>query len=336
MKQPIIVKYVKFYNYHLGLGILFATLVSLIAIVLDVIGISVFIPALAGFISNDANFEIPAALKFLDTNYINFYIQDNGKFLFVYLIVFIFLLKAVVQFIHGFYIAKLRSQLSYKLRKNYIKLYAQTSYTYSRNLNSGYLVGLLSEQIFKITTSVIFYLQFFATGLAVFCYVIIGILVSSNVSIYIAVSGVCLVVIYRYMNQKIAKFSQIFTYNSNIFASRTLQLTRNIKYLVSTNSTNAFESLAGKSASMAASDDKKIGIISAISTSIKEPIILILIVIVIYYETVRVQNPGTEVLLSVVFFYRAFNSAINCQNFYQRFLECTGVHWGVISPSGAR
>ena len=126
------------------------------------------------------------------------------------------------------------------------------------------------------------------------------------------------------MNQKIAKFSQIFTYNSNIFVSRTLQLTRKIKFLVSTNSTNAFESLAEKSASMAASDDKKIGIISAISTSIKEPFILILIVLVIYFETVRVQNPGTEVLLSVVFFYRAFNSAVNCQNFYQRFLECTG------------
>ena len=212
MKQPDIIKYVKFYNYHLGLGILFATLVSLIAIVLDVIGISVFIPALAGFISNDANIQIPSALKFLDTSYINFFIQDNGKFSFVYLIVFIFLLKAVVQFIHGFYIAKLRSQLSYKLRTNYIKLYAQTSYTHSRNLNSGYLVGLLSEQIFKISTSVIFYLQFFATGLAVFCYLIIGILISSNVGIYIAISGVCLVVIYRYMNQKIAKFSQIFTY----------------------------------------------------------------------------------------------------------------------------
>ena len=76
MKQPNLFKYVKFYNYHLGLGVLFATLVSLVAIVLDVIGISVFIPALAGFISNDANIQIPSALKFLDTSYINFFIQE--------------------------------------------------------------------------------------------------------------------------------------------------------------------------------------------------------------------------------------------------------------------
>jgi len=298
--------------------------ISLIAIILDAIGISVFVPALASIISNEGVFQLPANLLFWDKEGLNFPFNTNNNLFVIYLIIIVFSLKASVQFLYGANIAILRSNLSSKLRIDYVTQYSITSHLHTKQLNSGYLVGLLGEQIFKISNSVVFYLQFCATGLAVFLYIVVGAFISPNVGIYLSLSGLCMLLIYLHLNQKITKTSQLFTLNSNKFASRVLQLTRNIKYLISTNSTKTYQDLASNSANMAAKNDKKIGLLAAFSTSIKEPLIIIVITIIIYIEAIKFGNSGSEVLLSVVFFYRGFNAAMSSQNFYQRFLECTG------------
>ena len=324
MKHHMRFRYLRFYSNQLGFSVYYATIFSLIAILLDALGISIFIPVLANILSNGGEIQLPKMLSFLNTEKINFWRHPNNQIFVIYFIIGIFLLKAFIQFLHGAYIAKLKSNLSSKLRINYLNQYSKTSYKLLKTLNSGYLVGLLGEQTFKISTSVLFFLQFTAMSLSVCIYVLIGALFAPNIGLYIGISSLGLFLIYRHINKKIVKHSLIFTKNSNKFASRVLQLTRNIKYLVSTNSINTYEDLARFSAIEAASNDRKIGILSAFSTSIKEPLIIALITVVIYFESIKYGKPGADILLSVVFFYRGFTAAISCQNFYQRFLESTG------------
>ena len=104
MKQPKLIKYVDFYNTNLGIGVILATLVSLVVIILDVVGISLFIPVLTSLVSSDQEFQISLFAKSLDNTKLNFLLRENERFLLIYLIIIIFFLKSLVHFIHGFFL----------------------------------------------------------------------------------------------------------------------------------------------------------------------------------------------------------------------------------------
>ena len=70
--------------------------------------------------------------------------------------------------------------------------------------------------------------------------------------------------------------------------------------------------------------EKKTGIAYAFTSAVREPFIIICIIIILYYEVAIVKNPISSSIVSLALFYRALNSLLGFQGNFQNLLEYSG------------
>jgi subfamily B ATP-binding cassette protein MsbA len=146
----------------------------------------------------------------------------------------------------------------------------------------------------------------------------------------VIVGGAASNVIYRRIYKATKKASVELSHKGANFNSFLIQTTQYFKYL---KSTNHFSRYAGKLKSVINQTEglnKKIGHLTAIVVSIKEPIIVIIVTLVIFAQVTWMGASLGSIILSLLLFYRSLNYLVMVQNYWQDFNEHSG---GVTSVS---
>jgi len=103
-----------------------------------------------------------------------------------------------------------------------------------------------------------------------------------------------------------------------------IQSIHGFKYLTSTNQMHKVEKNAQKSVRRFTHHSIKTGIAAALTGSIREPIAVLFIIGVVYFQVVIFQEPISPILVSIVLFYRGLNSILIIQSSWQTTLESIG------------
>ncbi|MDC3095322.1 ABC transporter ATP-binding protein/permease [Prochlorococcus sp. AH-716-M06] len=320
-----ILKYVEIYKKFLGLKIYLGFSLFIISNILEGIGILMFIPLLESLSKNQ--FHSDNQHSFILENIVKIFQLINvdlNSFNLVIFIIFSILIKSLFLYLAFSYIAFLRSDLTVILKKKIYKTFSNISYGYYQKLSISHTNNLLNEQSNRAVLAYYYLNQL----ISAVCVTLVYLAVSVSVDISVVLLCVPIVLLLIFLSKTLVSdvrlASRFFSSQSSILTKQSIQFLQNFKYLKATNNINFSDKEIYNSIYKLSSYEKKIGRSQAGTLSLKEPIVLIIILIAIYYKVVMLGQSLEQTLVSFLCVYRSLTGILSIQGYSQQTFQFVG------------
>ncbi len=228
-----------------------------------------------------------------------------------------FILKGLVTFFATGFTAYLIGQLLKEIKLKLFNLYSGMSLGYFSSKNSGDLINTINEQPVKaleafkqltllgshlINTLILMTLAFFMTF---------------SFGVMASFLGIFLLLIFMRMNSYVQGLSRIAAKENGVLTKWLIQCLHGFKYLISTNKIYPLKKNIYNSISILTNTQVKSGIAGAFTQSVREPIAVVFIMLIVYFQIFIFELRLEPILVSIALFYRALNSTLAVQSSFQ-------------------
>jgi subfamily B ATP-binding cassette protein MsbA len=317
--RPIydILRYLKIYQFFLGARIYLIYALSSIASFFEGIGILMLLPLLQSLEGPVNENEINGGVNEILYKLIDALGLSNSVTSILLLISVAFILKAIITFFalgyNAFLIGKLLKEIKIKL----FNLYSKMSLNYYSSKNTGDLINIINEQP---TKSVEAFKQLTLLGSHLINTIILMTIAFSmtlSFGIMALILGIFLLILFLKMNSYVQNLSRIAAKENGILNKWLIQTLHGFKYLISTSQIRKLEEYINNSISILTSTTIKSGVAGAFTQSVREPIAVVFIMIIVYVQLFVFGLRLEPILVSIALFYRALNSTLAVQSAFQ-------------------
>ena len=300
---------------------------SLVVGLLDGFGLALFIPVFqmaADGITPESR-EALGGLSFLLD-----WIEDLGFGLnlnvILVVMVALFLLKSVLKFYDGIWKTKLQMEFVKKLRYEMVDGLGGMAYKNFVKLDAGKIQNTLSGEVFKVTYSFLTYFSTIQFMVLLSVYVGLALITNFQFAILVGIGGFLSNFIFKAIFKFTEKASVGVTAFNHEFQSYLIQSIHNFKYLKATDYFSKYKLKLKAIIDSIEEKQKKIGVYNSFLSSTREPIVLIIVVVVMLIQVNYLGGQVAAIMASLLFFYRALNYLISLQTSWQGFVA----HYGGI------
>jgi ABC-type multidrug transport system fused ATPase/permease subunit len=317
--RPIydILRYLKIYQFFLGARMYLIYALSSIASFFEGIGILMLLPLLQSLEGPVNENEINGGVNEILYKLIDALGLSNSVTSILFLISVAFILKAIITFFalgyNAFLIGKLLKEIKIKL----FNLYSKMSLNYYSSKNTGDLINIINEQP---TKSVEAFKQLTLLGSHLINTIILMAIAFSmtlSFGIMALILGIFLLILFLKMNAYVQNLSRIAAKENGILNKWLIQTLHGFKYLISTSQIRKLEEYISNSISILTSTTIKSGVAGAFTQSVREPIAVVFIMIIVYVQLFVFGLRLEPILVSIALFYRALNSTLAVQSAFQ-------------------
>ena len=319
MFKPIIdiFRYLKIFQVYLGIRMYFIYGLGVIASISEGIGILMLLPLLQSLDNDISVNESDEGINQYLYQLIDFFGFSDSIISILLLISIAFIIKGIITFFALGLTASLIGQLLKEIKVKLFNLYSRMSYSYFSSKNTGDLINLINEQPTKsleafkqlsllgshfINTVVLMSLAFFMTFS--FGLMALGL-------------GIILLILFLRMNSYVQNLSRISAEENGVLTKWLIQSLHGFKYLISTNQINSIKLYIDNSISILTSAQIKSGVAAAFTQSVREPIAVLFIMLIVYVQIFIFDLRLEPILVSIALFYRALNSTLAVQSAFQ-------------------
>lgn len=326
MFKPIkdVFRYIKIFEIYLGIRMYLIYFLSLLASVFEGIGIIMLLPLLES-IDTSANPDKPeSGISKILYEIIEFLGFSNSIVSILLLIATAFIIKGIITFCALGFNAFLMGQLLKEIKVKLFQLYSSMSYSYYSSKNTGDLINLINEQPTKaleafkqltllgsylINTVILITLAFFMTF---------------SFGLMALILGIVLLVLFLRMNSYVQNLSRIAAKENGTLTKWLIQALHGFKYLVSTDQLDKLKKYVNNSITILTSTQVKSGIAGAFTQSVREPIAVVFIMVIVFLQIFVFGLRLEPILVSIALFYRALNSTLAVQSAFQATFQHIG------------
>ncbi|WP_313803832.1 ABC transporter ATP-binding protein [Flavobacterium sp.] len=315
--------FVYFYRY-LGYRLFVIVGLSIAVGFLDGMGLTMFLPLLKLAEGGDVNqddslgdlsFIVDAADK------INLPLSFGVVLLF--LMVF-FALKGLVSYLSGIYKITTKQYFTRELRLKLIRLFDRYSYTRFVLSDVGHIQNAMTGEVSRATGAFTSYFSCFQNGILILVYLFFAFLVDWKFTLLISLGGLLTNFFYRIIYKKTKTESVSLSQSNSSFQGLIIQYIANYKYLRATGFSKNYSERLSDSTKEIEQKVKTIGKLDVLISASREPILVVIICLVIWFQTYYLKGSFSAILVSLLFFYRALTSLIVLQTNYNSFLAVYG------------
>ena len=229
---------------------------------------------------------------------------------------FIFLQKTLASYIN--------SNLLKDLRIDFCDRYKNMKYLYYTNTGIGYLNNIVTTEIGRGVSGLNKYIAVIGSLIFILIYISFAIIINYKMTIVVLCLSLLLFALMRGLSRSSKKMSLLLSETNAQLQSLLIQTIYNFKYLKATNSfTHVFKHLHDKIKKNYIYEFK-LQVLGTIPSSIIEPIsVLFLSGLVLYYVGFMGKSI-TEMLVLMIFFYKAFSYVFRFQSDWQKFNASLG------------
>jgi ABC-type multidrug transport system fused ATPase/permease subunit len=321
-----ILKYIKIFKGYLGTRMYLVYFFGAIASLFEGIGIIMFLPLFQSFDNSSitSELETPSQIDIILNDLIAWLQIENSMFSILILITSIFILKGVLVFIALSYNSFLTGQLLKIIKQRLFNLYTSMTYNYYTKKNTGHLINLINEQPSKTLIAFRKLTTFMSNLINTSILIILAFTISVVLGATSLVIGLIIVFLFLRISRYVKRLSVETAKEDGDLNKWLIQTLQGFKYLVSTNQIFKLKRNIVKSITILSSNQTNAGIAAAFTQSIREPIAVTLIVILIYIQIFVLGLRLEPLLVSIALFYRALNSILALQNAFQGTFEYIG------------
>ncbi len=325
--KEFVKKYFKHFAYfyrYLRYRVFINMLLSIGVGVLDGFGLAMFIPLLQMVDGqSEAGAEGMGGFSFLITIFQQFGIPLTLVSVLMIIAVF-FLLKGVVSFVSAYYKAYVLQFFIRKLRYQNIDALSSYAYKHFVNADSGRIQNTLSGEVGRVTTAYNTYFATLQSGVMVTVYLTFAMISNLQFAILVAIGGFLTNLLYRQIYNRTKKQSLKVTHEGHIFQGQLIQKVAFFKYLKATGFMSQFDRMIKRTIDNLVKANLKIGFYNSLLAASREPLVILVVVIVILVQVKFLGGSLSGILLSLLFFYRSLTYLVGLQNSWNGFLNVSG------------
>ncbi|MCX2739970.1 ABC transporter ATP-binding protein [Pontibacter anaerobius] len=313
-----------FYSY-LGNRIFVSVGLSLLVGVLDGFGLAMFLPLLQMISGSpdEVQSEQMGNLSFLvdGLQYFGFSLTLPT----ILIVIFIFFtLKGGFKFIEGFYKVILQQKFIRQIRFSNIDLLSGYQYNSFVRSDSGRIQNTITGEVDRLLLAYRSYFTAFQYGILVLVYTSLAFLANPQFAVLVAIGGGLTNVMFKKVYYTTKKLSRNLTNENHAFQGLLIQEVHNFKYLKASGLIGKFGQKLKSSIKSIEELQRRIGVLAALLSSMREPLVMLVVVIVILVQVNIFSHNLGVLILSLLFFYRSLTFLMGLQNFWNTFLSVSG------------
>lgn len=327
IKSKKLFKYHNIFQSYIGHKTYIVIILTIFSGLMESVGIGMLIPLLesiSSINSDDINTKNYSFLGSISLNIIDWLkIEKTYSSLLIFISIF-FILKALFRFLALASIGILRGKLLFEIKHKLYIYFSNLEYVVYSKKNTGEMVNLLNVQTHRALQAFHFFNQIIMSVINAIIYFSLAMLISSNFGLMIMVCGLFLMLLMSIVNKSILSLSIKNTEESGILAKLFIQTMSGFKYLLATNKLSILSPKIGLSIKRLSKTVSKLSIASSFSSSLREPISIIFIIIIIYIQLEVLNLSLAPILVSLLLFYKCLTSISSVQENYQQTLAHAG------------
>jgi ABC-type multidrug transport system fused ATPase/permease subunit len=312
---------------HLKYRIFLSLVVSLFVGTLDGLGLAMFIPLLKMVDTSGSQSAMETDelgnLSFLVESIESIGISINLFSILLTILIF-FSLKGVFKFFQGYLKVVYQQYFIKRIRIGNANLLANYKYSEYVKSNAGRIQNTFTGEVNRVNLSFSSYFMTVQAAVLVGVYVTLAFLSNPQFALLITIGGVCTNFIFKKLYFKTKKKSRLLTEEMHEFQGLLIQKIINFKYLKATSLIFKYVEKLKIKINNIEITQRKIGILNAILQAIREPLTMLIVVIVIIIQVEFLSGKLNLIILSLLFFYRALTFLMSMQSQWNTFLSVSG------------
>lgn len=322
--------YYNIIGYRLFVGILLSITVSL----LDGLGLTMLMPLLQAVEGGTATSEeTMGSLHYFASFLENFGLSLTVNSVLV-VIACLFMLKGFVTFLDQNYQIGLIHLFMKKVRHKLVSNLNNLSYEGYLQLDAGTIQNTFISEVQRMSQAIKGYLRAAQGLLMMLTYVVLAVMANYQFAIMVTAAALLSNLFYRKIYLMVKSLSGQISKKGNFFNAYMIEAIHNFKYLKSTGYFTTFSKKLDSVIDKTEILNKKTGFYNAITTGIREPMVVVIVVFVIFVQVNYLGGTFSSIILSLLLFYRGLNYLINVQNYWQVFVQNIGALQSVTKISG--
>ena len=323
VKLKLIKNSFKYFYKKLKNKIFISVFASLIVGVMDGLGLAMFFPLLKIANGQDAISDTNEYLVYIYKMIETFGLSVNLQSILIFICV-LFMIKGISNYISKIYRVSLRHLFMRKLRIEIVESLNSLEYKTFVFTNPGRIQNTITEEVERIGTAFRSFFWSMEQIVLICVYIFLAFLLDPYFAFFISIGAFIINIFFGQLFSSTKKLSKYVTNSSNAFQGLLIQYVTNFKYLKTTGFNWPFsEKLKNRIIDL---EKSKKGILKndAIFQSASEPLIVVVVAIILIFQTMFLESSLDLALISLLFFYRALNSLMVLQTSYNQFLSVIG------------
>ena len=318
--------YFKFYYNIVGNRLLVYLALGIVISFLDGIGLSMFIPLLQAVNKNGGQSTHGESLGQL--HHLTDWIQSLGFDLNITtvltILVLTFVIKGLIKFVQLSYYASLKMIFLKRVRYKLLSNLENLSYSAYLKVDAGKIQNTMTNEVGRLFLTMTSYFSAAQSFAMLSTYIFLAFISNYQFAILVCLGGVLSNGIYKTLYKKTKKLSIKISEKGSDFNGFLIQAVHYFKYLKSTNQFSGYSKKLKDVIAKTEILNKRIGLNKAIATSIKEPVIITIVSLVILLQVNWMGATLDSIILTLLLFYRALTALVSVQNDWQGFIENVG------------
>ncbi len=300
---------------EIGWKLSILVLTSFLASIIEMFGVSLVIP-LFELISNEN--ETRSKFSVIISNFFDFFNLSVNYFTILTFIIISFFLKAIFTFVTEFIQTRIVAHINRNIQLNLVDLIEKSKLQNVLSQETGKFLNLLSRESSRFSNAIknVANLIVHLISVSIF-FLTIVLIYPFEVSV---ITLLCLSMSFLFL--KLLKLTRSYSIKTTDFYSESqsylVEFINNYIYLKSTNSIAKFKNFISPRLRELARLTVKSGIIASLFSVIKEPIGVLVIVFIIYFNVIQNGQPIQEIMVFALIFYRVIQKLIEIFNLWNR------------------
>lgn len=313
-----------FFYTHLRYRVFIVLSLSIFVGVLDGFGLAMFIPLLQMVDGEStANSEGLGNLSFLVDSLESYNVPFN-LYTVLILIFSFFSLKGLFKFTEGYANVVYRQYFIRKIRIDNSNALSRLKFVHFINADSGRIQNTFSSEVGRVNYAFGAYFSAAQSAIMVGVYLGLAFMTNAQFALLISVGGGFTNIVFKRLYKKTKKASREYTTYAHLFEGLLIQKVSSFKYLKATALIFAYTEKLKERIREMEIVQRRMGILDSTMQAVKEPMIIMVVVVVILVQVEYFSESLGSIILSLLFFYRALSFLMGMQKQWNSFLTASG------------
>ena len=308
-------------NERVGIRFYVLSLLSLLAVIVEMFGISLVIPLFDLITENNS---ISSRFSGIFQSFFSFFKLTISYETILTFIVVAFVIKALLMFSITLFTHVIRTNISKELRIDLLKLIENAQFLYHTKGRSGKNTNVLTLEADRYTSTVSNFVEVCVSLISFFIFLFFASSISFEIVFFILILFASTSIIFLPIISKTKDYSILNTDHFSRTQSSLFELINNFIYLKSTNLTSNLIVNIQERIEALRKISIRLNIFSSVITFTKEPLGVTFFSLIIYNFVVKEGQSFGEIVILAFIVYRITQKLIDLQNFLKRVNDSIG------------
>lgn len=314
--------YFYFFKEYIKESILFLFFIGFIVSIFEIVVFSFLAPLLQPDSDGIVSHYLSLAFNILDFEY-------NVLNISIFLLTVV-VLKFIISLYQEYKYHKTANIFLSNIRKDLVSYIVRSDYLEVTKKSFSEINNIVTKETERLYELFYYILQICILITLVLGYLLVAFIVNAKYTFAMILIGVALSFIYRYLNKKVKRYSYQIIRKSELINKYLSELIIYLKYLLASNTVAKYQFFLNQASDSYSDVKYKQAFLGGLTKRSAEPIGIMLVLILIGYNSQFDSIPNIEIAFIALFLYKVFNSYLQFQYIFQKIFSVYGSFYKII------